>query len=162
RIERREKAGFPRFKSRNRCRSFTFKEYGNGATLDNGYLVLSKIGRIAVYWTRPLEDAPKTVTISRDANGWYVSFSCADVPMRQLPRTAEDIGIDLGLEAFATLSDGTRILTPGYYRRAERHLAKRQRRLSRRKKGGARRRKAHCWLAKAHQKARRQRQDLHD
>src|SRR5262249_33652735 len=115
-----------------------------------------------VYWTRPLEDAPKTVTISRDANGWYVSFSCADVPMRQLPRTAEDIGIDLGLEAFATLSDGTRILTPGYYRRAERHLAKRQRRLSRRKKGGARRRKAHCWLAKAHQKARRQRQDLHD
>ncbi len=38
----------------NRYHSFTFKEYGNGATLDNGVLVLSKIGRIGVHWSRPL------------------------------------------------------------------------------------------------------------
>jgi putative transposase len=43
-----EKPGFPRFQGRNRYHCFTFKEYGNGARLDNGYLVLSKIGRIAV------------------------------------------------------------------------------------------------------------------
>jgi putative transposase len=47
RVQRGEKAGFPRFKGRNRWRSFSFKEYGNGARLDNGYLVLAKIGRIA-------------------------------------------------------------------------------------------------------------------
>ena len=41
RVQHGEKAGFPRFKGRNRYRSFTFKEYSNGATLDNGYLVLS-------------------------------------------------------------------------------------------------------------------------
>ena len=45
-----EKAGFPRFKGRTRYHSFTFKEYGNGARLDNGFLVLSKIGRISVHW----------------------------------------------------------------------------------------------------------------
>ena len=33
------------------------------ARLDNGFLVLSKIGRIAVRWSRPLEGTPKTVTI---------------------------------------------------------------------------------------------------
>ena len=60
------------FKGRNRYRSFTFKEYGNGATLDNGFLVLSKIGRIAVHWYRPMEGTPKTVTISREADGWYM------------------------------------------------------------------------------------------
>jgi putative transposase len=49
--------------------SFTYKEYGNGAQLDNGYLVLSKIGRIAVRWSRPVEGTPKTVTISREADG---------------------------------------------------------------------------------------------
>src|SRR5262249_6476252 len=48
RVQRGEKAGFPRFQGRTRWHSFTYKEYGNGARLDNGYLVLSKIGRIAV------------------------------------------------------------------------------------------------------------------
>ena len=55
RVRRGEKAGFPRFKGRygNRFRSFTFKEYGNGARLDNGFLVLSKIGRISVHLESP-------------------------------------------------------------------------------------------------------------
>ena len=57
-MRRGEKAGFPRFKGRDRWHSFTFhsftfhsftcKEYGNGAALDNGLLVLSKIGRLRV------------------------------------------------------------------------------------------------------------------
>src|SRR6516225_8780366 len=80
RIQRGEKAGLPRFKGRNRYHSFTFKEYGNGARLDNGVLVLPKIGRISVQWSRPIEGAPKTVTISKEADGWYVAISCADVP----------------------------------------------------------------------------------
>jgi putative transposase len=49
RVQCGEKAGFPRFKGRNRFHSFTFKEYGTGARLDNGVLVLSKIGRISVH-----------------------------------------------------------------------------------------------------------------
>src|SRR5215831_6938291 len=46
RVKAGEKAGFPRYQTRTRWRSFTFIEYGNGARLDNGSLVLSKIGRI--------------------------------------------------------------------------------------------------------------------
>ena len=64
RIQRGEKAGFPRFKGRTRFHSFTFKEYGNGVRLDNGVLVLSKIGRISVHWSRPIEGTPKTITVS--------------------------------------------------------------------------------------------------
>ena len=74
------KAGFPRFPGRERSPSFTYTEYGNGAQLDNDVLVLSKMGRIAVRWSRPLQGTPKTVTISKEADGWYVSCSCADVP----------------------------------------------------------------------------------
>jgi putative transposase len=48
RVQRGEKAGFPRFKGRTRFHSFGFKQHGNGACLDNGFLVLSKIGRIAM------------------------------------------------------------------------------------------------------------------
>jgi putative transposase len=161
RIKAGEKAGFPRFKGRNRFHSFTFKEFGNGATLDNGFLVLSKIGRIAVHWSRPIQGTPKTITISREADGWYVAVSCADVPIQSLPPTGQETGIDLGIEAFATLSNGTRIFSPGWHRKAERALKTAQRRVSRRKKGSNRRRKAVVLLAKAHQKVRRQRQDFH-
>jgi putative transposase len=110
---------------------------------------------------RPLEGTPKTVTISREADGWYVCFSCADVPIQPLPATGQETGIDLGIEAFATLSDGTRIFSPGWYRMAERALKTAQRRVSRRKQGSNRRRKAVKLLAKSHQKVRRQRRDFH-
>ncbi len=161
RLQRGEKAGFPRFKGRHRWRSFTFKEYGNGARLDNGVLVLSKIGRIAVHWSRPLEGTPKTVTISREADGWYVCFSCADVPCQPLPLTGQETGIDLGLESFATLANGSQIANPRIFRVAELRLKRAQRRVSRRKKGSQRRKKAVQLLARAHQHVRRQRADFH-
>src|SRR5262249_21946270 len=82
RVKAGEKARFPRYQSRDRWHSFTYKEFGNGATLDDGFLVLSKIGRLAVRWSRPIERTPKTVTLSREADGWYVCFSCADVPIQ--------------------------------------------------------------------------------
>jgi putative transposase len=161
RVKAGQTPGFPRFHGRTRYNSFTYKEFGNGARLDNGFLVLAKIGRIAVRWSRPLEGTPKTVTISREADGWYVCLCCADVPIQPLPATGQETGIDLGIEAFATLSDGTRIFHPGWYRKAERALKTAQRRVSRRKKGSNRRRKAIRLLAKAHQTVRRQRQDFH-
>jgi putative transposase len=161
RLQRGEKAGFPRFKGRTRYHSFTFKEYGNGARLDNGSLVLSKIGRMAVHWSRPLEGTPKTVTISREADGWYVAISCAEVPVHPLPPTGNETGLDLGIESFATLAEGTVIHNPRHYQRAQRYLAKCQQRVSHRRKGSHRRRKAVAILAKAHQTVRRQRADFH-
>jgi putative transposase len=163
RLKSGEKPGYPQFHGKGRYNSFTYPQCGDhgGARLDNGFLVLAKLGRIAVRWSRPLEGTPKTVTISREADGWYVSISCAEAPIQPLPPTSQEIGIDLGLEAFATLSNGTRIFSPGWYRKAERALKTAQRRVSRRKKGSNRRRKAVKLLAKAHQTVRRQRQDFH-
>ena len=163
RIREGQTPGYPRFHGRDRYNSFTYPQVGDhgGARLDNGFLVLSKIGRIAVRWSRPIEGAPKTVTISREADGWYVCFSCANVSIQPLPQTGQETGIDLGLEAFATLSSGERIFHPGWYRKAERALKTAQRRVSRRKNGSHRRRKAVQLLAKAHLKVKRQRTDFH-
>ena len=161
RVQRGEKAGFPRFKGRDRYHSFTFKEYGNGARLDNGCLVLAKIGRLSMHWSRPVEGTPKTVTISKEADGWYVAISCAEVPCRPLPTTGQEAGIDLGLESFATLADGSQIANLRIFRVAELNLKRAQRRVSRRHKGSHRRRKAVRLLARAHQRVRRQRADFH-
>jgi putative transposase len=153
--------GFPRFQGRERWHSFTYKEYGNGARLDNGYLILSKIGRIAVRWSRPVQGTIKTVTVSREADGWYVCFSCAEVPTRPLPLTGQETGIDVGLKVFLITAEGEPTENPRYYRKAERALQKAQQRVSRRKKGSKRRRKAVALCAKKHQHVRRQRQDFH-
>jgi putative transposase len=161
RVKAGETPGYPRFQGRGRYNSFTFPEYGNGAVLDGGLLSLSKIGRIRIRRHRPLEGIPKTITISREADGWYACFSCADVPLQPLAPAGQETGVDLGLEAFATLADGTRIFSPGWYRKAERALKTAQRRVSRRKRGSHRRRKAVMLLAKAHQTVRRQRADFH-
>jgi hypothetical protein len=41
---------------------------------------------------------PKTVMISKEADGWYVAMACADVPTHPLPATGQETGIDLGLD----------------------------------------------------------------
>ena len=133
-----ETPGYPRFHGRDRFNSFTYPQYTNGATLDRGSLVLSKVGHVAVRWSRPVEGTPKTVTVSREADGWYVCFSCADVPMHPLEPTGQETGIDLGIESFVTLADGTMIHNPRCYRRAERRLKTAQRKVARRKNAGRR------------------------
>jgi putative transposase len=161
RVQHGDKPGFPRFQGRDRYHSFTYKEYGNGARLDNGYLVLSKIGRIAVRWSRPVAGTIKTVTLSREADGWYVCFSCADVPTEPRPLTSKETGIDVGLKVFLITADGHIVENPRHYRKAERELQKAQQRVSRRKKGSKRRAKAAQQCARKHQHVRRQRCDFH-
>ncbi len=161
RVKARQTPGFPRFQGRNRYHSFTYKQYGNGARLDNGFLVLSKIGRVAVRWSRPLEGTPKTVTISKEADGWYAIISCADVPAQPLPPTGRETGIDVGLKVFLITADGEAVENLRLHRRGEKQLAKANKRVSRRKKGSHRHRKAVGCLAKAHQTVKRQRADFH-
>jgi putative transposase len=163
RVHAGETAGYPRFQGRTRYHSFTYPQVGEHgcARLDNGCLVLSKIGRVAMRWSRPLEGTPKTVTISHEADGWYAILSCADVPAQPLPPTGKETGIDVGLKVFLITADGLVVENPRLHRRGEKQLKQAQRRVSRRKKGSKRRGKAVGWLGKAHQKVKRQRADFH-
>ncbi|HLW00801.1 MAG TPA: transposase [Ktedonobacterales bacterium] len=160
RVKASEKPGYPRFKGRARYTSFTYPQWGNGASLVGDRLLLSKLGHIAVRWSRPLEGTPKTVTISKEADGWYACFSCAEVPIQPLPLTGQETGIDVGLESFLTLANGEQVASPRHYRQAEKALRRAQRRVSRRQKGSHRRRKAIRLLQRAHQKIARQRRDF--
>src|SRR5262249_54850426 len=54
RLKAGEKAGLARYQGHDRWHSFTSKEVGNSVTLDTGFLVLSKIGRIVVRWSRQI------------------------------------------------------------------------------------------------------------
>lgn len=160
RVRHSERPGFPRFKSRGRFKSVTYRR--TGWQLDGRYLTLRSIGRIKLHLSRPSEGEIKTVTLKRDRCGdWWVTFACEHVPPKPLPETGEEVGIDVGLASFLTTSEGESVANPRHLREAERELRIAQRRVSRRKRGGSRRRKAARVLAKKHRAVRRARRDFH-
>jgi putative transposase len=157
-------AGFPRFKSRDRFDSYTFPSYGDGIRLlaanRGGTLRVQGVGQIKVKLHRPVEGTIKTVTIKREAGRWFVCFSVEHTP-ELLPESTEAVGLDAGLAAFATLSDGTEVENPRYYRESERRLRVAQRKVARRNRRSTRRRKAVRELQRAHAHVRNQRADFH-
>ena len=102
RVKRGEKAGYPRFKSRGRFDSITFPSYGDGIQLNDSTLRIQGIGQVEVKLHRPVGGKIKTVTVKRECGQWYACFSveCASKP---LPASTNEIGMDVGLEKFATL-----------------------------------------------------------
>lgn len=158
---RGEKCGYPRFKGRRRYHSFTFPQTPNRAYVKGRHVVLSHVGRVPLYLSRPLEGVAKTATLTREEDGWYIVFACADVPIHALPHTRHDTGVDVGLTSFATLSDGSQIASPRIHRVAESSLRRAHRRVDRRRRGSQRRGQARHLLARSYQKVRRQRRDFH-
>lgn len=162
RVKAGTKAGFPRFKSRRRFDSYTFPAYGDGCKLgDDGKLYIQGVGVLKVKLHRPVSGEIKTVTLKRECGHWYVCFSVEVATPEPMPDTGEVTGIDVGLESFVVLSDGSVIQNPRYYRKAQATLRHAQRKVARRKKGSHRRRKAVRVLQRVHQHVRNQRSDFH-
>jgi putative transposase len=119
--------GFPRFKPFGRYDSITYPQYGNGVRLEGARLLVSKIGAVQVVLHRPIEGTPKTVTLTRSATGkWYACLSC-ETSARLMEPTERITGLDVGLAAFATLSNGEQIENPRFYRTDEADLKRVQR-----------------------------------
>jgi IS605 OrfB family transposase len=154
-----ENPGFPRFQGRNRYDSFTYPD-GAGWKFDGRYLHLTKIGKAKVKFHRPLEGKIKTVTMRREVDEWYITFSCEVPEPKKLDVRYEDVGVDLGVTHLATLSTGEMIEHPRYYRKAQKVLEKRQQALARKKRGSHRRDKARKLVAKAHRTIACQRKDF--
>ena len=155
------KVGFPRFKADHRYNSLTYPQSGFNL-LNNRILHLSKIGDIIIKFHRPIEGKIKTLSIKRSPTGkWYVCFSC-EVPVTKKRHKFLDkqVGIDVGLENFATLSTGNVITNPRYLIKSENKLSKSQRCLSRKFKGSKNRTKARLKVAKLHEKITNQRMDF--
>lgn len=155
-----ETPGYPRFKNASQYKSFTYPQ--TGFRLEGNKLFLSKIGSCRVYLSRPIEGTIKTCTIKHEIDGWYVLFSVEENQSPFFPKTGKTVGIDVGIENFATLSTGETIKNPTFYRIAEKKLKTAQRKVSRRpNKHSQRRRKAIALLARQHHKIARQRRDFH-
>jgi len=157
--ERKGKVGFPRFKSLNRYKSITYPQSGF-KLLSDKKLFVSKIGKFPIIIDRVPKGKLKTFCIKKTALGWFAIFSCSDVPIEKIKVKNNHVGIDVGIESFAVLSDGTQIENPKLLRKSEKKLSRLQRRMSRKKKGSANRRKARFKVTRLHQTIFNQRQDF--
>ena len=172
-FERR--ARYPKFKKRSCSGSFTYPQAYNGSVkpdLLRKRLFLSKIGNVKAVFHRslPRDAVLKTCTVVREPCGeWYASLVYEDVvplqdveiPIGQVPQVvASPVGIDLGLKALITTSDGIGVPHPRFLRDAEKRLKRLQRSLSRKKKGSKNRFKARQRVASQHARVAQQRADF--
>ncbi len=154
RVKAGETPGYPRFKGYGRYDSMTFPQVPSGCAVDGERrrLVVSKIGEIKLVYHRNLEGIPKTATIRRSSTGkWYVTIACEWEPTA-LPPVYQDVGIDVGLKTFASLSDGHAIENPHFFREEEHALAKNQHKLSKEEPGTPQRAKRRTVVARVHER----------
>jgi putative transposase len=159
--ERRGRAGFPRFRSSQRYDSITFRHRKGARHLAKGLVHAHGIGDVKFKEHRPVVGQIKTVTIKRNDGRWFVNFVVEASLAVALPPSDAAVGIDVGLAAFATFSDGAVVANPRHFRTGERRLRLAQRRARRRVAGSSRRRKAAALVARAHGDVRRRRADFH-
>jgi putative transposase len=149
--------GYPRSKGVGQYDSFTFTQ--GGYSLGAEKLWLFKIGAIKAVFHRPIEGTIKTLTIRKRSGKWFACFSC-EVVAESLPESSEVIGVDVGLSHFATLSDGSTLENPRFFRKEQKALAKAQRKLSRQKRGSPARRKARIVVSRIHERVRNRRHNF--
>src|SRR6266487_110872 len=161
------KKGYPKFQHDNR--SIEYKQTGWKLAPDGKHITLTDgcgMGRLRLVGNPkqkiaafPLEQI-KRVRIVHRADGYYVQFGVkAERAIVHQP-TGKQVGIDVGLKAYYTDSDGNTVDNPRQYRKAEQKLKRLQRQLSRKQKKSANRKKARQHLARAHLKVQRQREDF--
>ena len=160
RVKTGEKPGYPRFRGKGWYDSFTYPQ--KGFKIDSGKLYLSKIGSIKIKLHRPIEGKIKRLTVRRTTIGKW--FACFSVELEDNPKPpwkdGSLVGIDVGLESFATLSNGEKIANPRFFREEEKELAKVQRRLSKAPKGTPERKKALKVVQLVHERIANKRYDF--
>jgi len=171
RVEEGQKPGHPRFKSRFRYDSLTFKQYQNsfevlpGNKKNKGTLVLAKLGHVKMIMHRTIKGTPKTAVVKRTPTGkWFVSISveigAEEGVGKRLPVCSEEVGIDVGLSTFAYLSSGEEIANPRFFRMEEAALARAQRKLAKAPRGSKQRKKQRKVVARVHERIRNRRKDF--
>ena len=119
----------PKFRSFKRNLDWVpVSTFTRAAKFNAGVLTFQK-RKFYVWNSRPLPEGgkPKSWSFSTDSRGrWYLNI-CVELPDAEKRVGNRAVGIDLGLKTLATMSDGTKIEPPTFYRKAEKELARLQR-----------------------------------
>ena len=152
------RAGFPQFRKRGQRDGFRYPD-PKKFKIEPGRIFLSKAGWVEWVQHRPLEGKPKTASVSRDANCWYVSIQCELEVCDPCPNLGPAVGIDIGITKPIALSTGEVIYLPRTTERERHKLATLQQKVSRKTKGSRNQIKARMTLARFQARLARRRKD---
>lgn len=159
RVRAGERPGFPRFRSGRRYNSIEC--LAQSTYMIDGRVKIPCLGVVRSRGRAVPAGTQKGLRIVRRPSGWYAQVLIDDGKDAPEKRPVESaIGVDVGLSAFATMSDGSKIENPRWLNRSARKLRHLQRRASRRRKGSNRRRKAVKRLARHHERIVAQRRNF--
>ena len=152
----------PRFASK----SDAVQSFRNGLPMrrmeGNRYPLSKKLGSVRIRrrdrLRYPLESL-SSWTVKRE-NGVYYLVLLFNVDVQPKPPVSGEVGIDLGVKDFLTLSTGEKINYPDRLRQLEEKVRWEQRKLSRRVKGSSNYRKQKSTVAKAYAKLRHYRENF--
>lgn len=159
---KRPEIGFPKFKSKkNHSYSYTTNNQCGNIYVSEKHIKLPKIGLVRVKKHRDFEGIIKSITVSQNPSGkYYVSILVNCEEQEKLPKSNNEIGIDLGIKEFVIISDGEMIKNPKYLRKSEQRLRKLQKDLSRCQKGSNNKEKCRIKVARQYEKISNQRKDF--
>ncbi len=142
---KKTKVGFPRAKTF--VVSLTYPQ--SGFTLNNRRLVLSKVGSMPIVQHRDIEGKMKTLTIKQTrAKEWFATVTAEKEPNLFISNSKPEVGLDLGLKDYATLSDGTKLPNQRFGQSESRKRRRLQRWISRKVKGSRNRARARLRFAR--------------
>lgn len=118
-----KKAGVPQFKRKGQHDSFMLD--GTIKILGTNHIQVPVVGVLKTFESLPQNFLPKNVTISRQANKWFISFKIEVEPV-QTEKTNLSVGVDLGVKHFTTLSNGEVFDAPAQYKKIKADIAKLQ------------------------------------
>ena len=144
---------FPKFKKKGVHDSFRFPD-PKQFCLDqaNGRIKLPKLGWVRYRKSRDVEGDVKQVTVSRRGKRWRISILAEQTVPEPRHASASEVGIDLGVRAFAAFSGGTIVEPLSSFRSMEKKLARAQRSLARKVKFSANWRKQKTRIAVLHER----------
>lgn len=154
-----QRTGYPAFKRKDGKQTAEYTRSAFRFETGNQRLLLAKLGRLKVKWSRHIPVDPTTVTVIRKPSGKYFVSLVVDVQPAPLPETGESVGIDFGVSRLATLSNGERIANPKHLNRYQRRMKRQQQALARKQKGSNRYRRQKQRVAKLHEKIADSRKD---
>src|SRR5262245_54180358 len=150
----------PRFKRKGRDSLGLTEPHPKVWRLQGNTLRFPKLGNLRAVIHRPLEGKPKSCTIQRGGDQWFVSIVCEVDRPDPVPRIEPVVGIDRGITHLIADSEGCLVGNPKPLEAALERLARAQRAVSRRKKGSNNRKTAVLRVTRLHRKVRRQRDHL--
>lgn len=149
--------GFPKWAAKHRYNSILLKS----VEIKNGQIKLPKLGVVKTFKDRFIHGKPKTATIIRENDGYYICIaSVIEQSLIHLASENQAVGLDMGIAHFATFSTGEHINNPRHFAKYERQLRIENRALARKKKYSANWYKQKAKLSRLHAKIGRVRKDF--